>query len=331
MKRDLRLPTSDLHCYRTIRDVGLYLADTNTQFGVDYISLVFKFEDFVKDNPKDWVNGPKDLNVHREYGHWKNSWALPIGEIGHYPIVDFWATVRGTNRTAGFVVNPSTVLFGKKSPYVARVDETMRVLRYIYEEVISQWLELPNPLECATLSRLDVTADVDNVLDKQALIRFIARHPQNARVRAKAYITRSGQWETVEARSKTNGGLCVYDKSTQLGVDGRVVRFESQMRTSNLKKFCPTLEHLDDETLRQIFWKHFGNAVEAMMMTSEGVLDGLLGDRTSSLRLVEFAGITLLERLGHFVELGSGRRAAHRRLERMGVKEVLAGCFNGTS
>lgn len=328
-KRDLQLPTSDSHGYKTIRDVGLYLGNTDTQFGIDYISLVFRFENFVRDSPKDWAKGPKDLDVHRGYGYWENSWVLNFGESDVYPSFEFWAKVHGTNRTAGFAINPSSVFFGQKSPFVAHVDETMKLLRYIYEHEISQWLVLPNPLEWSTLSRLDVSTDVDNVLDKQRLLKFVARYPQNRRAKTRVYMNPSGCWETVETRSKANGGMSVYDKSTQMGESGRLVRFESQMRTRNLKMHCPTLEHLNDEVLRRVFHKHFGNAVEAMISTQDGLLEGLLGDPKYRLRLVEFAGLRLLEKMGYFVELGTSRRTAYRRLDRMGVGDILAEVLNG--
>lgn len=330
-KRDLQLPTGDSHGYRTIRDVGLYLGDKDTEFGIDYISLVFKFEDFIRDNPKDWARGPKDLDIRRNYGYWENSWMLPIGVDGHFPNVEFWAKVHGTNRTAGFLINPSTVLFGPKSPFVAPLEGAMTVLRYVYEEVISQWMVLPNPLKWATLSRLDVTADVDDVLDKQRLLQFVSRHPQNARTKVKPYISATGRWETVDTRSSANGGMNVYDKSTQMGLEGRLVRFESQMRTRNLKKYCPTVAHLNDETLRRVFRKHFGKAIEAMIKTQDGVLDGLLGDTKDQLRLVEYAGLRLLESMGYRIELGTSRRAAYRRLDRMGVGDIIIEHLSGVA
>ena len=330
-KRDLEIPSSDTHAYKTIREIGEYLSDSDREYGIDYVSLSFSFRDFVVDNPKDWEHGSNDFSVRQESGHWRNTFSLPIRETGELPKVKFWAHVQGTRRTAGFEINPSTALFGSKSAFIAPLTGTRRVMEYIYESIIPQWLVLEDPLDMAKLTRLDVSVDVENVLDIQQLLRLVSANPPNSRLKTFAVIGPRNRWETTYARSKSNGGMSIYDKSRQLGLKEHTVRFESQMRPRALEKFCPTVKDLNETALKRIFNKNLGNAIAAMTAAQDNALDGLVGDQKTKLRLVEYAGIKLLANLGYHVELGSSRTAHYRKFDRMGVGDILAAALNGST
>ena len=305
---------------RSLADVGNYLKNPECAIGIDYISVTFPFTNFILDNPKDWTKGPRELTMNRKYGKWENR--FPINPEVLAGDVFFTAVVREGRGTGTLQINPSTILFGPKSLYLADVCDALIVLKRAYE-VVGQWLELVQPLEIVKLTRVDMTFDVDKVGDVQQLLKRSTHFPHNSQVPIRPFLKGNGRWESVEVRSETNGGFIVYDKTRQCKKGDSVVRFEATARSNVLKKHCPRVEHLTEASAIKIYHHYLGKLINGLSETAETPLDGLLSSDEYKLRTIEYVGIKCLKRWGHHVTLGSGREGSYGKLERMGIGNAI--------
>jgi hypothetical protein len=305
---------------RSISDVGNYLIQPAIPVGIDLIEVSFTFIDFIADNPKDWEKGPKHVSVNRRYGKWINSFSINP----EFPKADlyFQAEVSETYRRGKLWFNPSTVLFGPKSLYIAGVDETQILLNYAYE-IVQKWLYIKQPLESFRLKRLHVTCDVDRVADTERLLKMAAHFPHNNRVDV---ITHSKGWfkrQSVTARSDTNGGFIVYNKTRQSKKGDAVVRFETNAKGKPLEKHCPTVSDLTQDTANDIFKHYFHKMMTGLSQTTETPLEGVLSDPGHKKRVVELVGIKALKRAGFHPEISDAQQRGFRILERMGIGNAI--------
>ena len=318
--RDIQPPSLLSSDRRSLADVGNFLMNPDCAIGIDCIAVTFPFRNFITDNPKDWEKGPMDMNMNRSYGKWTNRY--PINPDVLKGDVTFTAEVWDGHGRGSFEIKPSTILFGPKSLYLAELDEALKVLQIAYATV-GQWLELVQPFETLKLTRLDLTYDVDKVADVQRLLKRVPFFPHNNQVPIKPILKGRGRWESVIVRSDTNGGFIVYDKTRQCKKGDSVVRFEANVRPNVLKKYCPTLDYLTEDSANTMYRHFFKKLMTGLSQTKETSFEGLLSDDKYKLRTIEYAGIKLLQRVGHHVTLGSGREKSYRELERMGVGNAI--------
>lgn len=319
-RKDMQPPSLSSSDRRSLADVGDCLANPECGIGVDCISLVFPFRKFILDNPKDWEKGPKELSMERKYGKWSNRY--PINPDVKKGDVSFTAEVINGWGRGTLEIKPSTILVGPKSTLLATVEVALHLLQYAYD-IVGQWLELVQPLEEVKMTRVDLTYDVDKVADIQHLLKRVTYFPHNSQVRIQPFLKGKGRWESVIVRSETNGGFIVYDKSRQCMKGDSIVRFEANVRSNTLKKYCPTVMHLSEASANKMFRHYFKNLIQGFSETIESPLDGLLSDDKYKMRTLEYVGIKCLRRMGHHVTCGSGREKGYQDLERMGIGNVI--------
>ena len=313
--RDIQSPSMSSSDRRSLADVGHYLDNPDTVIGIDRIAVTFPFKNFIIDNPKDWNTGPVDFNMNRTYAKWTIRYPIHPELVGDFT---FSATVRRANGTGWLEIKPSTHLFGPKSLGLAELNDALKVLRLAYATA-GLWLELIDPFEKLKLTRLDLTYDVDKVADVQRLLKKTIRFPHNKQVRIKPELKGQGRWESVIARSDTNGGFIVYDKTRQCKKGDSVVRFEANVYSKTLERYCPTVSYLTEELANRMFRHYFQNLIIGLSNTKETPLDGPLCDPKYRKRIVELAGKKLLERFDYHFEGGREMERAFRDLERLGI------------
>lgn len=305
---------------RSTSNVGNYLIQPAIPVGIDLVEVSFSFIDFIADNPKDWEKGPQHVSVNRTYGKWTNSFSINSA----FPKADlyFQAEVSETYRRWKLWFNPSTVLFGPKSVHMATVDVTHKLLHYAYETV-QQWLFIKQPLESFRLKRLHVSCDVDQVADTERLLKIAAHFPHNNKVNVTTHSKGSFRRESVAARSETNGGFIVYNKTRQSKKGDAVVRFETNAKGKPLEKNCPTVSDLTQDTANDIFKNYFHKMMLGLSQTTETPLEGVLSDHEHKKRVVELVGIKALKRAGYHPEISDAQQRGFRILERMGIGNAI--------
>ena len=318
--RDIQPPCLLSSDRRSLADVGKFLMNPDCAIGIDCIAVTFPFRNFVMDNPKDWEKGPMDMSMNRSYAKWTNRY--PINPDVLRGDVVFTAEVWEGRGRGSFEIKPSTILFGPKSLYLAELDEALKVLQKAYDTV-GLWLELVQPFETLKLTRLDLAYDVDMVADVQRLLKRVPFFPHNNQVPIKPILKGRGRWESVAVRSATNGGFIVYDKTRQCKKGDSVVRFEANVRPNVLKKYCPSVDYLTEDSANTMYRHFFTKLITGLSETKEMPFEGLLSDNKYKLRTIEYAGIKLLQRAGHHVTLGSSREKSYRELERMGIGNAI--------
>ena len=318
--RDIQPPSLISSDRRSLADVGNFLMNPDCAIGIDCIAVTFPFRNFIMDNPKDWEKGPMDMDMNRSYGKWTNRYPFPpdllVGDVV------FTAEVREGRGRGSFEIKPSTNLFGPKTLGLAEIVHALKVARLAYVTV-GQWLELVQPFETLKLTRLDLTYDVDKVADVQRLLKRVPFFPHNNQVPIKPILKGKGRWESVAVRSATNGGFIVYDKTRQCKKGDSVVRFEANVRPNVLKKYCPSVDYLTEDSANTMYRHFFKKLITGLSQTTETSLEGPLSSKKYKLRTIEYAGIKLLQRAGHHVTLGSGREKSYRELERMGIGNAI--------
>jgi hypothetical protein len=319
-KKDKQPPLLASSDRRSMADVGNYLANPECEIGIDCMSVTFQFRNFIIDNPKDWEKGPKELSMDREYGKWSNRY--PINPEVKQGDVFFTAEVIDGWGRGSIEIKPSTILIGPKSLVIATVDEALRLLRYAYD-LVGQWLELVQPFETLTLTRVDLAYDVDKVADVQRLLQRVVYFPHNSQVSIRPILKGAGRWESVIVRSETNGGFIVYDKTRQCKKGDSVVRFEANVRSKVLKKHCLTVSQLTEASANNMFRHFFKRLIKGFSETVETPLEGPLSDSKHKMRTVEYVGIKCLQRAGYHVTYGSTRDKGFKELNRMGIGNAI--------
>ena len=289
------VPDSDNGSLGTLGELGDYLSHPNLFLGVDWLAFSFDVGRILNEDPDLWTMVSQNGPFMR-----KRQTLIPMGAGD----VFLQITEKGNNSTGYASVNPSSVLFERKTFELATLNDALDVFHTVMDE-IAQIVEIRTPRMETRLSRVDVAVttekDVGNV---QRLLEIAAQNPYRQGLDTGIHTSPQGQ-QTVHCKGKKNQGFRVYNKSAQVGQRGSRVRFGAQTNRKYLKKHCPTVADLDESGCRKIFDFYLGRTVSALCTVPTSTVDMILAQEKHWKTFVEAVGASTLHDHGYTAPLST--------------------------
>ena len=280
-------------------EIGRLLTHPGLLVGIDRLAVSFPVRSINEANidlwSKKWVNAATRKP--------KFSTHIPQGQGGAVFKVQRFST----GLTGYLEFNPSTILYGKKSCNIARLDQTLEILNDLLEEV-DLLIDRPVPASQFKVSRLDIAVDVPNVMNVQGVLDHAGKHSCTSRKKTQSWRSKKGL-ESVVWRGKSSDGWTLYDKSLQTGLPGSVLRCEVEIKRRKMKHYqCNTVGDLSEHVCLAAFQSITQNLAIGLQNLSRGSIDEILSSPAETEILVDLIGMEILGQYGYFASISNNRR-----------------------
>lgn len=284
-------------------EIGRLLAHPELRVGIDRLAVSFPVRSIYKATFDHWGS----TWVHATTQKTRVSTQIPQGQGS----ARFSVNPVSTGLTGYLEFNPSTILYGKKSCQIARLDQTLEILQNFLEE-IDLLVDRPIPASEFKVSRLDISVDIPNAMNIQGVLDHAGRHSCTSRKKTNSWRSKKGL-ESVACRSKSSDGWLLYDKSLQAGLPGSVLRCEVVIRRRKMKHYhCNTIGDLSESVCLAAFQTITQNLSSGLQNLARGTIDEILSSPTETEILVYLIGLEMLNRHGYFPSVTN-----HRRLSKL--------------
>jgi len=223
--------------------IGQALLCPNLDVRVDYLALSFPARKVTNRNGSFWKSKSESMMRFRERTL-ASCFPMDSGSVN----VSHAERINGASGYISF--NPSTIIYGPKTPYAATAHQTLEIVHRALDEVAQQ-LEINCPRDHIRLSRLDLCVTISPVSNIQQLLLAANECSLSARSKNVAFSSNKGI-ESVRNMMKKRT-VQIYDKSVQARLKSPTVRFEVSLKRAYLRDHCKELSTLTEDECRKMF------------------------------------------------------------------------------
>jgi hypothetical protein len=224
-------------------DLGRILRSGNYPVEIDYVAISF---------PVRKVYDYQDVFWHERISTARASMPSSLSSkvLMGQGTVNISYQLKSSGQIGYVMFNPSTIVYGKKSPNAATLPETLSIIEDVLD-IVERHVEIGGSRDAVKLSRIDLCATFSPVSNIQQLLMTANKFTLTPRSKNNCYSSKKG-YETVRNQLKRRT-VSIYDKSLQSRLKTPTLRIEVSLKREALKDLCPTISNLEEELCRKMF------------------------------------------------------------------------------